>query len=43
MRRLDHVVLHIGAESVLRPEDGRQRDIRRRGEPVDDVQEAAIE
>ncbi len=43
MRRLDHVVLHVGPESVLRAEDGGQREIRRRREPIDDVQEAAIE
>ena len=43
VRRLDHVVLHVGSEPVLRAEDRRQRDVRRRGKSIDDVQEATIE
>ena len=43
MRRFDHVVLHVGPESVLRAEDRRQRDVWRCRQAVDDVQEAAIE
>ena len=43
VRRLDHVVLHVGLEAVLRSEDRRQRHVVGGREPIDDVEKAAIE
>ena len=43
MRGLDHVVLHVRPESVLRAEDRRQCQVVGRCQPIDDVDEAAIE
>ena len=40
---LDHVVLHVGPEPVLRPEDRRQRDARLGCDAVEDVPEAGID
>jgi hypothetical protein len=40
---LDHVVLHVGPEAVLRPEDGRQRDVRMLGESGRDVAERGVD
>ena len=40
---LDHVVLHVGAEAVLRPEDGRQRDARLRCDAVEHVPAGGID
>ena len=41
--RLDHVVLHVRPEPVLRPEDRRERDARFGADPVEDVPEAGID
>ena len=40
VRRLDHVVLQIGPEPVLRPEERRERDVGIVEEPVGGVREA---
>ena len=41
VRRLDHVVLHVGAEAVLRAEDRRERHAVGARRPVDDVPKRA--
>ena len=43
VRRLDHVVLEVRAESVLRPEDGGQRPVGRCGQAIDNVLEIAVD
>jgi hypothetical protein len=43
VRRLDHVVLDVRPEAVLRAEDGAERQPFAAGQPIDDVGEAAIE
>ncbi len=43
VRRLDHVVLEIGAEAVLRAEDGGELEVRRFGKLVDHVAEGVID
>ena len=43
VRRLDHVVLEVGAEAVLRAEDRGERAVRRGGEPIDDVPELVVD
>jgi hypothetical protein len=43
MRRLDHVVLDVRSEAVLWPENRRQPHVVGRRQPIDDVQEAAVE
>jgi hypothetical protein len=42
MGRLDHVVLDVRSEAVLRSEDGAQRDAVGPGKPVDHVTERAV-
>ncbi len=43
VRRLDHVVLQIRPIAVLRPENGRQRVVRRDAQPLGDVPEVMID
>src|SRR5207247_1669107 len=43
VRRLDHVVLNVGAEAVLRAEDGAQPGAVVRCEAVHDVPEATVD
>ena len=43
VRRLDHVVLQVGAEAVLRPENGGQRPVGRCGQAIDNVLEIAVD
>ena len=43
VRRFHHVVLHVGAETVLRAENRRKCDAFRGHGPVDDMDEAAID
>jgi hypothetical protein len=43
MRRLDHVVLHVGTKTVLRPEDRRERDLIGVRQTVNDMNEASID
>jgi len=40
--RLDHVVLNVGSEAVLRAENGGQTRLRMRGEPIGDVAELPV-
>ena len=42
MARLDHVLLDVGPEPVLRPENDRQPGVRVGREPVDDVHELVV-
>jgi len=42
VRLLDHVVLQIRAEAVLRPEDGGERDAVGRAHLVHDVREGVV-
>ena len=41
--RLDHVVLQVGAEAVLRAENGAEPDGLAQGDPIDDVPERAVD
>ena len=43
VRRLDHVVLQVRAEAVLRTEDRGERPVRRGGEPIDDMAEVTVD
>ena len=43
MRGLDHVVLHVRAETVLGPEEGRDRHAAHRHEAVDDMDELVVD
>ena len=43
VRRLDHVVLQVRMEPVLRPEDGAKRHAVRASHPFDDVAETVID
>ena len=43
VRRLDHVVLQVGPEAVLRPEDGAERHAVGRAHTIDDVPELVID
>ncbi len=43
VRRLDHVVLEIGAEAVLRPEDRGEFEGRRFGELIDHMAEGVVD
>ena len=43
VRGLDHVVLQVRAEAMLRPEERRQRDVRIRMQPIGGVRQAAVD
>jgi len=43
VRRLDHVVLEVGAKAVLRAEDRAELETGRRGEAIDDMREIAVD
>ena len=43
VRRLDHVVLHVGSESVLRTEQRADRDARRVHQRIDDVHVVGVD